>query len=183
MFENYCPHQVVHRIQEVDLEALKAAGVRALLLDLDNTLTAWRQYEMSAEVRDWLARAQRDFRLCLVSNTLFGKRVKHIAAELGIPCVRGVGFWGKPWRRPFRCAVCETGIPPEQTAMIGDQLFTDICGARRMGMHAIMVHPIGQQELTWTRWNRKLARRVEAYLRRRGRWPQQNCACPRPGGE
>ncbi len=167
----FCPHQCVRRVEDLDLAALHARGIRALLLDLDNTLTAWRGYEISPPLQAWLEQATRDFRLCLVSNQIKGCRVREIAARLGIPCVHGLGPWGKPGRLIFRRAVEQTGIPPEQTAMIGDQLFADIRGARRAGMYAILVEPVGEKELFLTAGLRRLARWIEKLLRKRGEWP------------
>jgi len=158
-------------VEDLDLVALREQGIRALLLDLDNTLTAWRGYEIGPELQAWLERAKRDFRLCLISNQVKGRRVREIAARLGIPCVHGLGPWGKPGRHIFRRAVDKTGIPPGQTAMIGDQLFADIGGARRAGMYAILVEPVGKRELFFTAWIRRLARWVERVLRKRGEWP------------
>jgi HAD superfamily phosphatase (TIGR01668 family) len=163
----------VRRVEEIDLAALRAQGIRALLLDLDNTLTAWRGYEMTPAAQAWLEQATRDFRVCLVSNQIKGRRVRRIAAQFGIPCVHGLGPAGKPGRGIFRRAVAQTGIPPEQTAMIGDQMFSDICGARRCGMYAILVEPIGKYEFFSTAWMRKVTRLVERILRKRGQWPEE----------
>ncbi len=173
MWASFCPHQVVRRVEEVDLEDLKARGIRALLLDLDNTLTPWLGYEMTPAAQQWLAQARRDFQVCLVSNQVRARRVRRVAEQLGIVCVHGLGPWGKPWSRIFRRALRLTGAAPEQAAMIGDQLFTDVWGARRMGMYAILVEPVGKRELAWTRLHRWLARWVEKALRRRGLWPQE----------
>ena len=176
MWTRFCPHQVVRRVEDIDLADLRARGVRALLLDLDNTLTPWLGYEMTPALQEWLVRAKQDFRLCLVSNQVRARRVRRIAEQLGIPRVHGLGPWGKPWSRIFRRALRLTGAAPEQAAMIGDQLFTDIWGARRAGLYAILVEPVSKRELSWTRMNRWLARWVERHLRRRGQWPQEKRA-------
>jgi HAD superfamily phosphatase (TIGR01668 family) len=178
MLDNYCPHQIAHRVEDIDLDQLKAEGIRGLLLDLDNTLTRWQEDELSPAVEAWLERAKRDFHVCQLSNAVRGKRVHRMAERLGIPCVHGMGPWGKPWGRAYRCALGETATRPEETAMIGDQLFTDICGARRRGMRAILVEPMGKREFFITTVNRWLARFVEAHLRRRGKWPAEYCSCP-----
>ena len=167
----FCPHQCVRRVEEIDLEALRAQGLGALLLDLDNTLTVWRGYEMTPGLQAWLEEAKRDFRLCLVSNQSRGRRVRQSAAELGIPCVHGLGPAGKPGRRIFRRAAAVTGLPPERTAMIGDQMFADICGARRAGMYAILVEPIDPHEFFVTVGMRRVTGWVERVLRKRGEWP------------
>jgi len=52
------------------------------------------------------------------------------------------------------------GTHPGSTAMVGDQLFTDILGARRLGIHAILVSPLSDSELPHTR----LKRRIERFL-------------------
>lgn len=46
---------------------------------------------------------------------------------------------GKPEPHLFRAAVARLGRPPAQTAMIGDRLETDVLGARRAGLKAILV--------------------------------------------
>jgi uncharacterized protein len=176
MLRSFCPHQTAKRVEDIDLEALRTQGVQGLLLDLDNTLTPWRGYEMTSACRAWFARARAQFRVCLLSNALSGRRVRSIAAELGVPCVHGLGPWGKPGRLAFRRALARTGTAPSRTAMIGDQRLVDVLGARRAGLRAILVEPLGKREFLLTRLNRHLARLIEAALRRQGLWPD---ACPR----
>lgn len=180
MFRDYCPHRLAHRIEDIDLDALAAEGYRGLILDLDNTLTLWQSEELPPAVSAWVDRAKQRFRVCLLSNAVRGNRVHRLAERLGVPCVHGLGPWGKPWSRAYRCALAETGTAPAETAMIGDQLFTDICGARRMGMLAILVEPRGKREFLLTTLNRRLARWVEAHHRRRGAWPEEYSTCPAP---
>ncbi len=180
MLRSYCPHRLARRVEDVDLDALYAEGVHGLILDLDNTLTLWQDEAMTPEVAAWIERAKALFSVCLLSNAVRGGRVHRMAERLGVPCVHGLGPWGKPGRRAFGCALAETGTAPEETAMIGDQLFTDICGARRLGMLAIMVEPRGPREFFITTLNRRVARWVEAHHRRRGTWPTEYCTCPAP---
>ncbi|NLO73335.1 MAG: YqeG family HAD IIIA-type phosphatase [candidate division WS1 bacterium] len=180
MLSRFCPHQIARRVEDIDLQQLRAEGVRGLLLDLDNTLTRWQSEELSPSVTAWLEQATRQFRVCLLSNAVRGQRVRRMAERLGVPCVHGLGPWGKPWRRAFQAALRQTGTTPEETAMIGDQLFTDICGARRMGLRALLVEPVGQREFLLTTLNRRVARWVEGLLRRRGEWPTEYCSSPSP---
>jgi hypothetical protein len=49
---------------------------------------------------------------------------------------------------------------PEETAIIGDQIFTDILGGHRVGLFTILVPPLSSDEFAWTRLMRKLERRV-----------------------
>jgi len=150
----YCPDGVT----EIAPEGLRRAGIRAVLLDLDNTLVGWQRSDLSGRVREWLA-ALRDagIMLYLVSNTRHGKRLRNLSEELGIPYVRRA--W-KPRRKGFLAALEAMQVGPEETAMIGDQMFTDVLGANRLGIRTIMVRPLARREFLGT----KLSRTVECVL-------------------
>jgi len=47
---------------------------------------------------------------------------------------------------------------PEATALVGDQLFTDILGGNRLGLHTILVRPQSAREFPLTRVVRVLER-------------------------
>ena len=53
-----------------------------------------------------------------------------------------LGHAGKPGTAGFEQAMARMGRTAGQTAMVGDQIFTDILGARRMGILALLVEPI-----------------------------------------
>lgn len=131
--------QVAH-ISQVPLEELWAKGIRVLFVDLDNTLIGWGETEVSEAVREWLMRAKgMGFHIVIVSNAGHQRRVTRIAERLGI-----IGFAGawKPRRFVFRRYLAAVGLSPTQAAMIGDQLLTDILGAKRLGLFAILVEPL-----------------------------------------
>lgn len=171
--EHFAPHQVADSIEEIDLEALRERGIKALILDLDNTLVPWRSEEISPERLGWVQRAkEKGFKVCLLSNTIFGKRLKRIGARLGVPCL---GVWHidrKPRRLGFRKALAELDCRPDEAVMVGDQLLADILGARRCGLRCVWVQPISRGDEFWVT---KLARRVERFivkrLRKRGLLP------------
>ncbi len=155
------PTHLADRVWEIDLEHLWAQGVRGLILDLDNTLTEWNRSELRPEVRAWVEAARaRGLALCLVSNAFHGRRVKAVAAELGIPCVTRAG---KPFPRAFRRGLVAMGTAAEATCAIGDQVFTDMLGANRLGLVTVLLTPLAPRESPHTR----LIRLVERPLRRR----------------
>lgn len=153
------PTMLAEAIWLVDLSARWEAGVRGLILDLDNTLTDWNATYLRPEVRRWVEEAQaRGFRLCLVSNAFRGRRVKAIAAELGI----GVIIWAcKPLARGYRAAMRLMETAPDSTCVIGDQVFTDILGANIVGARSVLLTPLSPIESPHT----QLIRRLEAPLR------------------
>ena len=134
------PDRVYPSIFDIDPAALAAGGVTLLLADLDNTLARYGQPDPAPALLAWreaLRAAGVD--LFLLSNSRKPQRVGHYAQALGIPYV---GHAGKPGTAGFFQAMERMGRTPAQTAMVGDQLFTDILGAKRAGVLALMVEPI-----------------------------------------
>ncbi len=157
----WCPNEYVRTVAEITPESLQARGIRALLLDLDNTLTPWRSREVPPEVEAWVRQMQAaNIALCFVSNTRNMERLKWLSDYLGIPYVRGPM---KPRRAMLRRALEKLGVPPEQAAIVGDQLFTDIWGGNRLGIYTIWVHPMHPREFFGT----KISRMVERWILRR----------------
>lgn len=151
------PSSQVPSVYDIDLTALRARGIRGVILDLDNTIVPWGAREVGPRLPAWIAAAQSaDLQLCIVSNNM-GSRVRTIAARLGLPIVVGAL---KPRRRALRRALSVMGTTPEATALVGDQLFTDILGGNRLGLHTILVRPQGRKEFVLTR----LVRLVERLL-------------------
>lgn len=158
-----CPDLQADSVADIDLADLWARGIRALLLDLDNTLVQWRSREVQSEVGSWIRQAQEaGFRLCIVSNAGSARRVEPVARELGVPfAVRA----GKPSRRAFRHAAALLQVSPKQTAVIGDQVFTDILGGNRAGMLTVLVSPINRRrEFISTKMMRLLERAVWRHI-------------------
>ena len=146
MFRLFTPHYRVHCVWELTPERLRLWGLRALLLDVDCTLTRYRRGEPLPEVTLWLAQLRSaDFRLCLVSNGM-GPRIEDFAARLGLPCVSQAM---KPFPWGVRAAVKKIDALPSQTAMVGDQIFADVMAGRLAGVRAILVDPIHPEEEPW----------------------------------
>lgn len=142
------PVSRVDSIYEIDLAALRAQGIQGVVLDLDNTIVPWGARQASPELATWVASARTlGFRLCIVSNNR-GPRVAQLAAALGVPAVAGA--W-KPRRTALLRALSLMGTTPAGTALVGDQLFTDILGGNRLGLHTILVRPQSRREFFLTR--------------------------------
>lgn len=155
------PASQVLTVVDIDLIALQARGIRGIILDLDNTIVPWGAHDVSPALTGWIARARdAGLRLCIVSNNM-GGRVTRIAATLGLPIVTGAL---KPRRKALRRGLSVMGTTPETTALVGDQLLTDILGGNRLGLHTILVRPQAHREFVVTR----LARLVERVLLRGG---------------
>jgi HAD superfamily phosphatase (TIGR01668 family) len=158
----FFPDGYADRLEAVSLEDLRAAGIRGIIVDLDNTAVAYRDSLALPPVAAWVQAAlARDFRVVLVSNN-WSDRVGAIGAQLG---VRTVASAMKPWPGAFLRALRVLGTRRDQTVVVGDQLLTDVLGAKLMGMRAILTEPISEHGFVTTR----LLRGVERVLLRLAR--------------
>ncbi len=144
----------------IDLASLLACGIRCLLVDVDNTLAPWGQARLDVQAWQFVRRARESgLRVVILSNASPARRA-WVAKLLGVP-VAPRGF--KPWPGSFVRAAALVGCRPHETAAVGDQLWTDVLGAKLAGMRAILVDPLDEREHALTR----LGRRVERWLLRR----------------
>jgi len=162
----FCPTSTAPSLPEVDVDDLRSKGIEFLILDLDNTIVAWQRSNVSDEVIRWVRDARESgMKLCVASNTRNPRRLSEIAGMLGIPFVCRAA---KPRRKAFRTAMDSMGAEPERTAVIGDQIFTDVVGGNRAGLHTILVTPIHRREFIGTKVSRLFESLVLYWLRRRG---------------
>ena len=137
-------HWAGRSIFDIEPAALARRGIRLLLADLDNTLAPYGEPEPTQAVRDWAAAlGEQGITLFVLSNNRHPERPRRFSQALGVPFL---GHAGKPKPGGFRRAMEQMGCTPEQTAIVGDQLFTDVWGAKRAGMHTILVKPIHPKE-------------------------------------
>jgi len=159
------PVEYHQSIYEIDFERLRARGIRGLIFDLDNTLVEWQGMTPGGDLAAFLERIRRlGFEVCIVSNN-HPERVEGFSLKFGIP---SIGNAGKPRRRAFRAALELLGTSVHQTAVIGDQVFTDILGGNRLGLYTILVVPINKREFIGTRLVRRLERWVLKRVRPQG---------------
>jgi len=129
-------------LAELPLHQLLAQGIRALVLDVDRTLLPRRGSELPEPMEAWLRRAQQTLPLHLFSNNPSRSRIGGVAAQLGLPFTTSAG---KPRRSALRRVLSELNLPPEQVALIGDRLFTDVIVGNRLGLFTVLVKPIDPQ--------------------------------------
>lgn len=155
MFKYLYPKKHLDSIFELDTGELKSLGIKGIIADMDNTLVAWNDRSVTPRLARWLEGLKKEgFRLCIVSNNT-ADRGGELARELGIPA-----FWyaTKPRRRAFRKALWEMDLKAGETAVVGDQILTDVLGGNRMGLYTILVTPISDKEFIWTRLTRQFER-------------------------
>ena len=131
---------VCNDIFEIDPETLTGRGITLLLADLDNTLVPYGVPLPTDAVREWNERLKAaGVTLFVLSNNRKPNRPRIFSEGLGVPFI---GHAGKPGTAGFVKAMEQMGVSPEQTAIVGDQIFTDILGGSRAGVFTILVKPI-----------------------------------------
>ena len=134
------PQGVYPRITDLDPAALARRGVKLVLADLDNTLVPYKATETPPELVAWKQALEAEgIILYLLSNSRKPGRAQAFAQKLGIPFQ---GHSGKPRKAGYLRAMERMGCTPEQTVMVGDQIFTDTLGANNAGVTPLLVQPI-----------------------------------------
>jgi len=156
------PDAIVDRVEDISLDFLRGLDVRGVALDLDNTIVPWHTSDLSPAVAQWVAALlAAGMRVCLLTNNYAG-HATDVAQALCVPIIPGAL---KPAPPAFRRALVALAVPAAQCVVIGDQLFTDVLGGKLLGMHAILVRPIGGREFFTTRFMRMMERPLLARMR------------------
>ncbi len=160
---HFCPVRFARELIDVEPEHLASEGKRLVLLDADNTILLWRSEDIPASSRAWIEQAKSvGLNLCIISNTRNKERLNRLSNELAIPFAEGKF---KPSKEMYAWALKHFNVTSEETVMIGDQIFTDIFGANRSGIEAILLRPMGSKEFAGTKINRTLEKLVHPSLR------------------
>ncbi len=148
-----CPKETCCSLFDLNVDRLWDKGIRGLMLDIDNTIARHHIETVTPEQKDWVHKAkERGFRICLVSNAL-PQRVQAFSHQFDIP---GVPNALKPLPRAFLKGLRYLSLPANEVAMVGDQLFTDVFGANRLGLYTVLVDPFAKKEPLHTRLIRSL---------------------------
>lgn len=159
------PNRYVTDVSAIDLDALWAAGKRALLLDRDNTIVPRDTKEAPASAVNWIAHAHElGFKVCFVSNN-WAKNVRPDAQRFDASMVTRAA---KPLPFALWHALRKVGVTRREAVLVGDQVFTDVLGGRLAGIYTVLVEPQTEVDLTHTLWLRRLERRVLKDLKPQG---------------
>ncbi|WP_425448625.1 YqeG family HAD IIIA-type phosphatase [Dethiothermospora halolimnae] len=151
------PDLYVDSIFQIDFDNLKEKGIKSLIIDIDNTLVAWDKESAPDSVIKWFDKIKKmGFNICLVSNNTEDRVVK-FNENLSLYAVHRAT---KPRKKPFLDALSYLKTTVKETAMIGDQIFTDVLGGNRVGLYTILVVPIAGKEFIWTKFIRNIERLV-----------------------
>ncbi|MGN0607245.1 MAG: YqeG family HAD IIIA-type phosphatase [Oscillospiraceae bacterium] len=141
----------VRTVDHISADLLNHYDIKGLILDLDNTLTTHDNPIPAERVEAWLEDMRRNnIKMMIVSNNHY-ERVKPFADNLKLDFVcEGK----KPLSKGFKEAQKLMGIPFDNIAIVGDQIFTDILGANLIGVKSIYVFPIQHETTAFFKFKR-----------------------------
>lgn len=117
------PNTYVTNVKEITIELLNKNNIKGLLLDVDNTLIDF-DLKILEGSKDWInSLKENNFKLCILSNTNKIEKVKMVAKELNIPYIN---FAKKPLKKGFKKGAELLKLQPNQIAVVGDQIMTDV---------------------------------------------------------
>lgn len=152
------PDVVLDTVHQATAPWLRGRGLDGLLVDLDDTLlpsTGSGSTSVDLKTERWIASLLASGIAVMILSNGSRARVAELGDRLG---VEAVSLAGKPFPRAFLRASRRLGVPPQRTAMLGDQLFTDVLGAKLAGMTSILVTPLSPGKLPHTRLARVFER-------------------------
>lgn len=138
-------------------------GVKAVALDLDNTTVGDASFRLPEQIRSWIKQVRSaGLQVIIVSNTV-APRAWFLSKKMGgVPFVANAR---KPRTKALYRAAKMLRLQPSEIAMIGDQLFTDVLVANRVGAVSVKVDPMGRDRFTPKKYER-IRRREREYIRK-----------------
>ena len=145
------------------VQKLYEEGYRGILFDIDNTLVE-HGADASKEAIELFERLKKiGFQLCLISNNK-QPRVERFNKDVNVNYIYDAH---KPSRKNYLKAVELMNTTIDTTVFVGDQLFTDVFGANRVGMRTFLVEPISPKEEIQIVLKRYLEKIVLFFYKRR----------------
>ena len=142
MIQQFYPDEWLDSAYVIDYEKLYKEGYRGLIFDIDNTLVPHGAPADERAIALFKRLREIGFSCCLLSNNK-EPRVKMFNEKIGVSYIFKAG---KPGKNGYEQAMKRIGTNKKTTVFIGDQLFTDVWGARRCGIYSILVQPIARHE-------------------------------------
>ena len=147
------PDAYFEKITDINYQYLKEHDIKGLILDVDNTLIDLDEKPLDG-IKEWVdAMKKNNLKICIASNSIKKTKLDRVSKQLELKYIR---ISLKPLKRGLKKAKKEIGINEKNIAEIGDQLFTDVWGAKRMKMFSILVKPISDEKYGISKLKRKI---------------------------
>lgn len=151
------PNIKLKKITDITVPLLGKYGINALILDVDNTLSTHHGQVLTDGLQEWLdLMRENGIKMTVLSNSK-SKRLEPFAKKIGLDYI-SLGL--KPLPFGFWRALKRLNTKRKTTAIVGDQIFTDVLGGNIVGLKTIMLTPIKPE----TSLRFRIKRKLESYL-------------------
>lgn len=151
------PDIKLHGITDITVELLKNHDIKALLLDVDNTMSTHHGTILTEGLMEWIDKMQQSgIKLMVLSNSK-RFRIQPFAARIGLPFI---SLGCKPLPTGYLRGVKALGEKRNNVAIVGDQIFTDILGGNAVGVKTILLTPIKPEDGCSFKIRRKLEKKL-----------------------
>lgn len=171
MYSFLLPNEFVTSIFEVTPEKLANLGIKGIITDLDNTLVEWDRADATEELVAWFDMMREAGIKVIIASNNNEQRVRTFAEPHGIPFIYRAK---KPLGKAYYDAMVKLRLNRDEVAMLGDQLLTDVMGAKRQKIYTFLVRPVADSDGLVTKFNRFVERRVYNDLKRKGQYPWED---------
>ena len=152
------PNVCFDKVENITIDFLHEKGIKALILDVDNTLIDYHK-NMKESIVQWAEEIKKQgIKMYILSNTNQKEKVEKVANKLKIPYEN---FAKKPCKKGFKKVQKILNKKPEEIGVVGDQIFTDVIGGNRCKMFTILVEPIDEKDFWYTAWKRPLENKIK----------------------
>ena len=151
------PNIKLDKITDISVDILKKYNITALILDVDNTLSTHHGQVLTDGLEEWLKNMrENNIKLTVLSNST-KKRLDPFAKKIGLDYI-SLGL--KPLPFGYLRALKALGTKRKNTAIVGDQIFTDTLGGNLVGLNTLLLTPIKPE----TSLRFRFKRRIEKFL-------------------
>ena len=156
------PKIKLDRVTDITPEILNKYGIRALILDVDNTLSTHHGQVLTDGLTAWLFKMRsRGIKMTVLSNST-SKRLEPFAKKIGLDYI-SLGL--KPLPFGYLRALRRLKTKRRETAIVGDQIFTDVLGGNLVGVKTILLNLIEPETSLRFRMKRKVEAKLIKWLK------------------
>lgn len=155
---NLYPDIYQKSIYTIDYKKLKEErNIKCILFDLDNTCVPYVDKRPTKKLKDFFNKLENQgFKVIIFSNSP-KSRLEVFKKELNVDCCYSAK---KPLKGKFYKVLKMYNYDISETAIIGDQMMTDILGGNRVGITTILVNPMSEEDMPFTKINRFIERQA-----------------------
>lgn len=156
MLRKFFPDVYMESTYKIDFQKFYEEGYRGIIFDIDNTLVPHGEPADQRAITLFENLKKIGFKCCLLSNNQY-ERVNSFNEKVQVQFIENAH---KPSKKNYQKAMELMGTSVKDTVFVGDQLFTDVYGAKRTGIYNILVKPIHPKEEIQIVFKRKLEKIV-----------------------